>query len=182
MKTHSQPQALDARALDIAHWVNAHVEQIARESTHLIWEEVAAYRGTPLFEDVVHHVGEIFEVFTSTVLQGRSPQAADSPFTSGHATLRVEHGISLVDFLKAFRIAPVSYTHPVVYKSQAHASPGRTINTLWGIPLAYVVTEQCIRCKYMDCVEVCPVDCFYEGENMLVINPNECIDCGVCEP
>ncbi len=48
--------------------------------------------------------------------------------------------------------------------------------------MTYVVTEQCIRCKYMDCVEVCPVDCFYEGENMLVINPDECIDCGVCEP
>ncbi len=48
--------------------------------------------------------------------------------------------------------------------------------------MAYVVTEACIRCKYMDCVEVCPVDCFYEGESMLVINPNECIDCGVCEP
>jgi ferredoxin len=45
-----------------------------------------------------------------------------------------------------------------------------------------VVTEACIKCKYMDCVEVCPVDCFYEGENMLVINPDECIDCGVCEP
>lgn len=48
--------------------------------------------------------------------------------------------------------------------------------------MAYIVTEACIKCKYMDCVEVCPVDCFYEGENMLVINPNECIDCGVCEP
>lgn len=48
--------------------------------------------------------------------------------------------------------------------------------------MAYVVTEACIRCKYTDCVEVCPVDCFYEGENMLVINPDECIDCGVCEP
>ena len=48
--------------------------------------------------------------------------------------------------------------------------------------MTYVVTEQCIRCKYTDCVEVCPVDCFYEGENMLVINPDECIDCGVCEP
>ncbi len=48
--------------------------------------------------------------------------------------------------------------------------------------MTYVVTEACIRCKYMDCVEVCPVDCFYEGENMLVINPDECIDCGVCEP
>jgi ferredoxin len=48
--------------------------------------------------------------------------------------------------------------------------------------MPYIVTEACIRCKYMDCVEVCPVDCFYEGENMLVINPDECIDCGVCEP
>ncbi|MEI6417879.1 MAG: ferredoxin FdxA [Sphingomonadales bacterium] len=48
--------------------------------------------------------------------------------------------------------------------------------------MAYVVTEACIKCKYMDCVEVCPVDCFYEGETMVVINPNECIDCGVCEP
>ena len=48
--------------------------------------------------------------------------------------------------------------------------------------MTYVVTDACIRCKYMDCVEVCPVDCFYEGENMLVIHPDECIDCGVCEP
>lgn len=48
--------------------------------------------------------------------------------------------------------------------------------------MTYVVTENCIKCKYTDCVEVCPVDCFYEGENMLAINPDECIDCGVCEP
>jgi ferredoxin len=48
--------------------------------------------------------------------------------------------------------------------------------------MTYVVTDNCIACKYTDCVEVCPVDCFYEGENMLVINPDECIDCGVCEP
>jgi ferredoxin len=48
--------------------------------------------------------------------------------------------------------------------------------------MTYVVNDSCIRCKYMDCVEVCPVDCFYEGENMLVIDPDECIDCGVCEP
>lgn len=48
--------------------------------------------------------------------------------------------------------------------------------------MTYIVTEACIKCKYTDCVEVCPVDCFYEGENMLVINPEECIDCGVCEP
>ena len=48
--------------------------------------------------------------------------------------------------------------------------------------MTYVVTEDCIRCKYLDCVEVCPVDCFYEGEVMLVIHPDECIDCGVCVP
>ncbi len=48
--------------------------------------------------------------------------------------------------------------------------------------MTYVVTDNCVRCKYTDCVSVCPVDCFYEGENMLVINPDECIDCGVCVP
>ncbi|MGI9305332.1 MAG: ferredoxin FdxA [Gammaproteobacteria bacterium] len=48
--------------------------------------------------------------------------------------------------------------------------------------MTYVVTQACIRCKYMDCMEVCPVDCFYEGENMLVIHPDECIDCAACEP
>ncbi|CAM4418966.1 MAG: Ferredoxin 1 [Legionellaceae bacterium] len=48
--------------------------------------------------------------------------------------------------------------------------------------MAFVVTENCIKCKYTDCVEVCPVDCFYEGPNFLVINPDECIDCALCEP
>jgi ferredoxin len=48
--------------------------------------------------------------------------------------------------------------------------------------MTYVVTENCINCKFQDCVAVCPVDCFYEGENFLVIHPDECIDCGVCEP
>ena len=48
--------------------------------------------------------------------------------------------------------------------------------------MTYIVTDNCVLCKHKDCVEVCPVDCFYEGENMLVINPDECIDCGVCIP
>ena len=48
--------------------------------------------------------------------------------------------------------------------------------------MTYIVNEKCIKCKLMDCIEVCPVDCFYEGKNMLVIKPDECIDCGVCEP
>ncbi len=48
--------------------------------------------------------------------------------------------------------------------------------------MAFIVTDSCIECKHTDCVEVCPVDCFYEGENFLVISPDECIDCGLCEP
>ena len=48
--------------------------------------------------------------------------------------------------------------------------------------MTFVVTENCIQCKYTDCVEVCPVDCFYEGPNFLVIHPDECIDCALCEP
>jgi ferredoxin len=48
--------------------------------------------------------------------------------------------------------------------------------------MTYVVTESCIKCKYTDCVDVCPVDCFREGPNFLVIDPDECIDCAVCVP
>lgn len=48
--------------------------------------------------------------------------------------------------------------------------------------MTHVVTEACIKCKHTDCVIVCPVDCFYEGPNFLTINPDECIDCGVCIP
>jgi ferredoxin len=48
--------------------------------------------------------------------------------------------------------------------------------------MTFIVGENCIKCKHTDCVEVCPVDCFYEGPNMLVIHPDECIDCALCEP
>ena len=48
--------------------------------------------------------------------------------------------------------------------------------------MAFIVGDACVKCKLTDCVEVCPVDCFYEGPNMLVINPDECIDCALCEP
>ena len=48
--------------------------------------------------------------------------------------------------------------------------------------MTFVVVDNCIKCKYTDCVEVCPVDCFYEGPNFLVIHPDECIDCALCEP
>jgi len=48
--------------------------------------------------------------------------------------------------------------------------------------MTYIVAEPCVKCKYTDCVDVCPVDCFREGENFLVIDPDECIDCGACVP
>jgi ferredoxin len=48
--------------------------------------------------------------------------------------------------------------------------------------MAFIVTDICVNCKFTDCVEVCPVDCFYEGPNMVVIDPDQCIDCGLCEP
>ena len=48
--------------------------------------------------------------------------------------------------------------------------------------MTHVVTESCIKCKHTDCVDVCPVDCFKEGPNFLVIDPDECIDCAVCIP
>ena len=48
--------------------------------------------------------------------------------------------------------------------------------------MTHVITDECIKCKYTDCVEVCPADCFYEGELMLVIDPDKCIDCGICIP
>ena len=48
--------------------------------------------------------------------------------------------------------------------------------------MTYVVTDACVKCKYTTCVEICPVDCFHEGEDMLIINPDECIDCGLCVP
>ena len=48
--------------------------------------------------------------------------------------------------------------------------------------MTFVVTDNCIKCKYTDCVDVCPVDCFHEGPNFLVIDPEECIDCTLCEP
>ena len=68
---------------------------------------------------------------------------------------------------------PMRYGRSIILKQSAGPPSG---------VMTYVVTDNCIKCKYMDCVEVCPVDCFYEGENMLVIHPDECIDCGVCEP
>mgnify|MGYP002785727783 CR=1 FL=1 len=70
-------------------------------------------------------------------------------------------------------------------RGSAGDQAGRAVRVAaWGdgVPMTFVVTDNCIACKYTDCVEVCPVDCFYEGENMLVIHPDECIDCGVCEP
>ena len=60
--------------------------------------------------------------------------------------------------------------------------PTETVDEDKDSEMTYVVAEPCVKCKYTDCVDVCPVDCFYEGENFLVIHPDECIDCGACVP
>src|SRR6185437_13051277 len=82
------------------------------------------------------------------------------------------------------RIAFQASRHKIYYNYILSATwvAGQMTLFRWERAMAYVVNEACIKCKYMDCVEVCPVDCFYLGENMLVIHPDECIDCGVCEP
>src|SRR5262249_12986823 len=89
-------------------------------------------------------------------------------------------------------LARLSRRGRVLIKGISHHSPEILLlnfffaseGSLLGVSstMTYVVNESCIRCKYTDCVEVCPVDCFYEGENLLVIHPEECIDCGVGEP
>jgi ferredoxin len=68
----------------------------------------------------------------------------------------------------------------IVSRTATHAFRGRVIveNRI----MTHVVTDNCIKCKYTDCVEVCPVDAFHEGPNFLVIDPDECIDCTLCEP
>jgi ferredoxin len=70
-------------------------------------------------------------------------------------------------------IRPADPENPAALQAPAGSPPAA---------MTYIVMDPCIKCKFMDCVEVCPVDCFYEGENFLAINPDECIDCGVCEP
>jgi ferredoxin len=56
----------------------------------------------------------------------------------------------------------------------------RPLSIIWSLAMTYVVSENCIKCKFTDCVDVCPVDCFREGPNFLVIDPDECIDCTLC--
>jgi ferredoxin len=82
-------------------------------------------------------------------------------------------------YLRGARRRPALTSRPRAVKTRAFLgnSARRKIAAM-----TYIVMDACIKCKFMDCVEVCPVDCFYEGENFLAINPDECIDCGVCEP
>src|SRR5579883_2632007 len=80
------------------------------------------------------------------------------------------------------RIVPSRSRGSAACAHLTHTIGARLQKAVQSVQMTYIVNDNCIKCKYMDCVEVCPVDCFYEGENMLVINPDECIDCGVCEP
>src|ERR1051325_4204156 len=100
---------------------------------------------------------------------GRSPSpACFSPWRSTWRT--------------AGRAASVSTSTPGRSADAAAAACGRIALPARSEPMAFVVTENCIKRKYKDCVEVCPVDCFHEGPNCLVIDPEECIDCTLCEP
>lgn len=91
--------------------------------------------------------------------------------------------VGCVDLLRTLRTncdSPVKVLNDLPFprlESDSDSVP-RTLNCA----MTHVVTESCIRCKYTDCVDVCPVDCFREGPNMLVIDPDECIDCAVCIP
>src|SRR5690606_20480262 len=71
---------------------------------------------------------------------------------------------------------------PIPYNRRRYQPSGACIPSGAGEIMTFVVGENCIKCKHTDCVEVCPVDCFYEGPNFLVIHPDECIDCALCEP
>jgi ferredoxin len=71
---------------------------------------------------------------------------------------------------------------PLAWLRGHHLGVSRTNTRSQENAMAYVVTEPCVGCKYTDCVVVCPVDCFHEGEKMLVIDPQECIDCDACVP
>src|SRR6202051_1332916 len=84
----------------------------------------------------------------------------------------------------AFRLgaALAQYAPRGASAGQPVATPALHRPASIGAAMTFVVTENCIKCKYMDCVEVCPVDCFHVGPNFLVIDPDECIDCTLCEP
>ena len=75
---------------------------------------------------------------------------------------------------------PLSY--PKIHENWKHPPSRVLLPSNKAANMTYVVTESCIKCKYTDCVDVCPVDCFREGENFLVIDPDECIDCTLCVP
>ena len=95
---------------------------------------------------------------------------------SGQCCCQLRAKLNTIDWLR-LKVTGTRLALPVRHFAKAFTS-----DVPKGRQLTYVVDENCIRCKIMDCVEVCPVDCFYEGENMLVIHPDECIDCGVCVP
>ncbi len=89
----------------IAAWVEARQDSLAESATDRIWSELSSYRASTLRSDVSHHVERVYGVFVSTVREAREPAVEDFSWTAEHAERRVAHGISLVDFLKAFRIA-----------------------------------------------------------------------------
>ena len=104
---HGATRPFDDAAIDLAKWVHDRHPEIARAATDAIWAELPSYRATGLYDDVVAHVIGVFGVFTTSVIEQRNPRLDDFAFTSGHASERVAHGISPIDFLHAFRIGQI---------------------------------------------------------------------------
>ncbi|MFE5700335.1 PucR family transcriptional regulator [Rhodococcus koreensis] len=100
-------RSFDDRAVGLAKWVQDRIPNIARAATDAIWAEIPSYRATRLYDDVVTHVASIFGVFTTSIIEHRVPRDNDFAFTSRHASERVANGISLIDFLQAFRIGQI---------------------------------------------------------------------------
>lgn len=116
--TASEGQARQA----LARWVETRMGALAESATDRIWIEVPSYRASGLRSDVSQHVARVYGVFVSTVRESRDPSVQDFPWTAEHAERRVEHGISLVDFLKAFRIAQLELWDGLL--GWSHERPG----------------------------------------------------------
>ncbi len=107
----------------VADWVEEWREQMAVEATEAILAAVEGYRGRGQEADVARHCAQIFEVFATTIREGREPVLADFPWTAGHAAKRVDSGVSLADFLKAFRVGQLALWRSLVYYAREEQQP-----------------------------------------------------------
>lgn len=111
---------------DLTDWLGERLEHLAVDATDRIWADIESYRASELHDDVLAHVSKIFGVFVTTVREGRDPSVDDFHWTAEHAQRRVDHGISLVDFLKAFRIAQLTmWEHVLAWAAESRPDAER---------------------------------------------------------